>query len=187
MNPKNEKFKVIWNDRCCNPFKIKGHKVRNVRRITANLLVKFPTLFEGSMLCNLCRKKASKLNEMPDSLNNENVIDVDIPLDKDSENDQILADDNQDDDDINKDLNYIISGFKNDHINRNSEVSNPSENIMQCIDENHLAAVEVLDQIKEKFTSSKSDLKKNSTSNTRPKILVFPKNSGFFWNFSSSG
>lgn len=63
MDPNNP-----WESICCNPFRELCHEnVRiGLRRVSAPLREKFPSLPTGSKLCNSCRKKLGSVSVLPD-------------------------------------------------------------------------------------------------------------------------
>ena len=54
--------KSCRTDRCVNPFKKRnenGHKGKNLRKISSNILKHFPSFSKNSMICNSCIKKSA--------------------------------------------------------------------------------------------------------------------------------
>ena len=59
---------------CCNPFDIPGHawssRKKNLRPVTAWMLVRAPHISTDSKICDTCRKKLSK-QSLPETLFSE--------------------------------------------------------------------------------------------------------------------
>lgn len=128
--------KNLWSNSCLNPLGKKSHKKNvSLRFISEILCSKFPTIPKHSKLCDSCRKELNKLEELP------------------SKNDNI-------DNDIDND-NFEMEEFIPDsNVDSNSDSENSIVTETGCRDKYHLAGVEVLNQIKEKFASSTSKIEK---------------------------
>ena len=53
--------RVIWKDKCINPFQKKKHKGTTLRRVSNNLRVKFSNSREDLQICNTCRFELTNL------------------------------------------------------------------------------------------------------------------------------
>ena len=129
--PKKAKLKNAIDDYFCfNPFNKKKHRSSDMRHISDGLVKKFP---KNSQICGSCRKQLGKLKELPTLSSNEPCVEA-IPdgEENNSENDERTADD----DDGCSNFSEGISS-KNEYKNQY-----------------HKDAVEVLEQIKEKYKTS---------------------------------
>ena len=134
--PKKAKLKNAIDDYFCfNPFNKKKHRSSDMRHISDGLVKKFPTLSKGSQICGSCRKQLGKLKELPTLSSNEPCVEA-IPdgEENNSENDERTADDDD--------------GYSN----FSEGISSKNE----CKNQYHKDAVEVLEQIKEKYKTSQS-------------------------------
>lgn len=103
----------------------------NLRFISENLRSKYSTIPKSSKICDSCRKELSKCKELPSTITTIDSFHVDS---------------------VNFEREKI---FPNDDLNSESEGSKSKSS-----DKYHMTGVEVLNQIKEKFKSSKNKFEK---------------------------
>ena len=72
--------KVIktWKNRCINPFQEERHKANNyeLRGVSYDLRLKFPTLPEGSQICSSCWSQFIDTAGISSYLNSDNIAEL---------------------------------------------------------------------------------------------------------------
>lgn len=92
MAGKNKEW--VHTQRCCNPLKLDKHTGTNIRHISKNILLLFPTLSPSARICNSCRKSIyAKQNNSSCGNNNTNVADVVDCIEHEKDGGMGLADD----------------------------------------------------------------------------------------------
>lgn len=135
----------MWGDRCYNPFKRKSHgKGSDLRNISKALLLKLPgNIPVNGKLCRSCRRELmSRKLLVLQSENHTQAANIDY-------DDHYIS---------HNDINFTDTEDVKDS---NFSVPSTSKRLnLQCDNKYHTAAVEVLEQIKDKFQKSASSSEK---------------------------
>ena len=56
-----------WKNCCCNPFNHVRHNVKRtlLRPVSKSICERFPSILPGDKVCDSCRKKLAKVNDLP--------------------------------------------------------------------------------------------------------------------------
>lgn len=92
MAGKNKEW--VHTQRCCNPLKLDVHTGTNIRKISKNILLLFPTLSPLARICNSCQKAIyAEQNNSSCGNNNTNAADVVDCIEHEEDGGMGLADD----------------------------------------------------------------------------------------------